>query len=435
MFIKRILLACWLVLAVLASVHLGCGGGGPARATGIDPALLNDPGDEYSIGGSTLDRELHPSADPADIASVASGNTQFAFDLYNEVKKPGENLFFSPYSISVALAMTYAGARGETERQMADVLHFTLPQERLHPAFNALDIGVTGSTSQGLELKTANSLWSRIGRPFLQSFFDSLAVNYGAKVRQLDFGGDPAGSAEIINQWVEDKTENRIKDLIPPDALGGDTPLVLVNAIYFKAKWLYEFDKQVTFDGDFTPLDGSRVTVPFMTQEEDFPYVQGDGFQAIDLPYRGEKVSMMIILPDEGQFDRVENSLTSQLLDSTIDSLVEQKVNLTMPKFQMEWGEQLNEPLINLGMVDAFGNADFSGMDGTRSMFIDQVLHKAFVLVDEEGTEAAAATAVIMGETAMLTVQFTADHPFIFLIRDRESNSILFLGRVMNPGA
>jgi len=423
------------MLFIPLGFFLGCTDGAPIKASSADPAPKQSSDDGITLQASGLEREMNPDASPDELVSLVEGNNQFAFDLYHEVKEPGRNIFFSPYSISLALAMTYAGARGETETAMAETLHFTLPQERLHPAFNALDLKIASLTTDGFDLKTANSLWGKIGKVFLQPFLDLLAVNYGAKIRQLDFAFDPEGSAEIINKWVEEKTEEKIKNLIPPDVLDATTALVLVNAIYFKATWLNQFEKDRTRDGDFHLIDGTMVQVPMMSQEEEFAYCEDDGFQAVYLPYKGGKVSMMIILPAENEFERIENEISPEWISSTLKTASFPKVNLKMPRFELDWGGSLKDILINLGMETAFNTADFSGMDGGREMYIEEVIHKAFVLVDEEGTEAAAATAVIMGERAALVdwVEMTIDRPFIFLIRNNETGSILFLGRVMDP--
>jgi serpin B len=400
------------------------------------------PAAQASEAKSNLDRETSPNVSGSDFDELVRGNQQFAFDLYQVLSKKEGNLFFSPYSISLALAMTYAGAMSETEREMADTLHFTLSQERLHEALNALDILLesrgegTGDDDPGFRLNIANAIWGQEGYEFLAEFLDVLAQNYGAGLGLLDYVGDPEGSRQIINDWVSDQTEGKIKDLIPPGVIDATTRLVLANAIYFKANWAHQFDEGDTMDGQFTLLDGSTVRVPLMTQLESFQYMDGAGFQAIELPYTGFEMSMVIILPEEGEFDGIEAGLDAEFLNQVVSDFNFTSLTLTMPKFEYESEFGLSKTLIDMGMPTAFGDgADFSGMDGTRNLYIKDVIHKAFVAVDEEGTEAAAATAVVIAEMSIQVpeVEMKIDRPFIYAIRDIETGSILFLGRVANP--
>ena len=397
---------------------------------------------QASEAKSNLDRETSPDVSSGDLDELAKGNQEFAFDLYQILSKQEGNIFFSPYSISLALAMTYAGAMGETEREMAETLHFTLSQERLHEALNALDIllesrseGVT-EEEEGFRLNIANAIWGQEGYEFLSEFLDVLAQNYGAGLRLLDYVGDPEGSRQTINDWVSDQTEDKIKDLIPPGVIDAMTRLVLANAIYFKANWAHQFEENDTMDGDFTLLDGSTVRVPMMSQDETFRYLQGNGFQAIELPYTGFEMSMVIILPEEGEFETTEDGLDASFLDQIESGFSHTSLSLTMPKFEYESEFGLSKALKEMGMPTAFGaEADFSGMDGTRNLYISDVIHKAFVAIDEEGTEAAAATAVVIAEMSIQVpeVEMKIDSPFIYAIRDVETGSILFLGRVMDP--
>jgi len=397
---------------------------------------------EAEVLESDAPRNTSPSVTPQDREKLASGNQAFALDLYQALLKEEDgNLFYSPYSISAALAMTYAGARNETEREMAEVLHFTLPQERLHPAFNLLDLSLTGrgadleEEERGFQLNIANRLWGQKGYEFLPEFLDLLAENYGAGLRILDFEADAEKARQIINEWVSDQTEEKIKDLIKKGILDGATRLVLTNAIYFNAKWRLPFQESVTKDGAFYRLDGSQVTVPFMNQTASFRYAEVEDAQIVELPYIGDELSMVIFLPAEGSFETFEASLTAERVSEILAGLQNASVNLTMPKFEYESDFSLAEVLIEMGMPSAFGNAaDFSGMDGTLNLAIKDVVHKAFVSVDEAGTEAAAATAVIMVEKAMMdVVDMQIDRPFIFVIRDFQTDTILFLGRVLNP--
>ena len=390
-------------------------------------------------------RVTSPDVSGADLATLVEGNSAFAFNLYQALREGDGNLFYSPYSISLALAMTYAGAQGETAQQMADTLQFVLPQNRLHPAFNDLDLelarrgeGAEGKDGEGFRLNIVNAIWGQKDYEFLSDFLDLLAENYGAGLRVLDFASAPEESRITINNWVSDQTEGRIEDLIPQGLIDALTRLVLTNAIYFNAAWQYPFEEDMTEDGPFYLLDGGEVTVPMMRQTELLGYAEGDGYQAVELPYDGGELSMIILLPQTGQFDTFEDSLDAQQVDEIIGRLELRQVTLAMPKFEFESEFSLREPLSAMGMQIAFsGAADFSGMTGNRDLFIAEVIHKAFVSVDEAGTEAAAATAVVMELTAVpeTPVEVTIDHPFIFLIRDIETGAVLFIGRVVNPSA
>ena len=386
------------------------------------------------------DKERQPVDASADkISELVTGNSEFAFDLYHELRGKGDNLFYSPYSISLALAMTYGGAATTTEEQMAQVLRFTLPQEEVHPTFNGLD-GTLESYSQGedaFQLNIANAIWGQEGYEFQQTYLDLLAQNYGAGLRTLDFAGDGDGAAETINEWVSEQTEDKIKDLIPPGMLNSLVRLVLTNAIYFNGQWVFQFEESATQNDTFTLLDDGTVNVPMMRQTETFMYAAGDGYQAVKLPYQGAPVSMLVLLPEEGRFEEIEQALSADFVQELDGQSMVQSVILTMPKFSFESEFSLNEALVALGMEDAFGaGADFSGMTGSRDLHISDVIHKAFVGVDEAGTEAAAATAVIMVESAMEVVEpveMKVDRPFIFLISDDDTGTILFAGRVLNP--
>jgi len=376
---------------------------------------------------------------PADANSVVSGNSRFAFELYSKLAagKKDENLFFSPYSISTAIAMTYAGARGDTEKQMADVLHFNLPQEKLHPAFGSLEKALNEQGKKGVfELTVANALWGQKGFKFLDSFISLVNKNYSAGLSELDFAKDTEGSRKTINKWVEDKTKEKIKDLIKPGVLDAMTRLVLTNAIYFKGKWQFEFDKKDTKDSPFHITSEKKVTVPMMYMKKEFKHAKQDGLQVLQLGYKGDALSMIVLLPEKiDGIEKLEKDLTIENLDKWLANLHEMEIEIYLPKFKFTSEFSLAEILQQMGMTDAFGgSADFSGMDGRKDLFISAILHKAFVDVNEEGTEAAAATAVVITLTAVLEKPvFRADHPFIFLIKDNSSGSILFMGKVLNP--
>jgi len=394
---------------------------------------------------SDKERITSPDVSTSEQALLVEGNSAFVFELYQALKGKEGNLFYSPYSISVALAMTYAGGRGETAQQMADTLQFLLEQEKLHPAFNWLDAeltrrgeGAEGKDGEGFRLNIVNAIWGQKDYEFLSDFLDVLAENYGAGLRILDFITETEKSRLTINDWVSDQTEGRIEDLIPQGAIGELTRLVLTNAIYFNAAWEYPFDEDITVDGPFYLLDGGQVIVPMMKQTESFGYTEGEGYQAVELLYDGCELSMVILLPEAGQFEAFEEGLQAQQVSDIMSGLQPTEVALTMPRFEFESEFSLTDTLAEMGMPIAFsGAADFSGMTGNRELFISDVIHKAFVAVDEAGTEAAAATAVIMELTAVPEppVEVTIDRPCIFLIRDIETGAILFVGRVMNPGA
>lgn len=375
-----------------------------------------------------------PEVPSGDLSELVEGNTAFAFDLYRLLaeRQEGENLFYSPYSISLALAMTYAVARGETEEQMAHALRFTLPGERLHPAFNALD------QELALRLNIANVIWGQESYAFLDTFLDTLAANYGAGLRVLDFAHAPEQSRVIINDWISQQTEGRIENLIPEGTIDPLTRLVLTNAVYFNAAWEYPFRERVTKDSPFTLLDGSQVVVPMMHQTESLGYAEGEGYQAVELPYDGGDMSMVIILPEGDRFDEFESTLDGDRVREIVRDLRYAQVDLTMPTFVFDSHFGLSQALEELGMPAAFSSraADFSGMTGSKDLFISDVFHKAFISVDEQGTEAAAATAVEMEVGSEMPADLTVvdiDHPFIFLIRDIETGTILFVGRVLNP--
>ncbi len=391
---------------------------------------------------SNLSRETNPQLNAGELEGLVAGNTAFALELYAQARDGAENVFFSPHSISVALAMAYAGARGNTGLEMARTLHFTLPNDRLHNAFNALDVALAnrneGTEEDEFRLHICNAAWGQKGYHFMQSYLDVLAVNYGSGLRLLDFMADPENCRITINDWVSDQTEERIEDLIPPGSISSDSRLVLTNAIYFKAGWLYPFAKEYTGEKSFFTLDGQEVKVQMMSQSERLAYTEAQNFfQAVELPYKGEEVSMVILLPAAGRFEKFEASLDSDFLNKVLENLTLKNVDLQMPRFTFEWEESLSELLKTMGMTDAFkpGTADFSGIDGSHDLFISGVLHKAFVSVDEAGTEAAGATAVVIGATSdpPPTVTVTVDRPFIFLIRHRATRAILFLGRLLDP--
>ena len=416
------------------------------RCTGLIPPDEEDDVDETEENVDQMATESEKprvisDASAAELAELVAGNSAFAFDLYQVLSgESNGNLFYSPYSISLALAMAYAGARGETEQQMADTLHYALPQERLHAAMNALEVALAGTSGDpedpSFQLNIANAIWGQEGYEFLSAFLDTLAQNYGAGMRWVDFVNQTEAARRTINDWVSAETNEKIEDLIPQGVLDAATALVLTNAIYFDGKWVLPFDKNLTQDAPFTLLDNNSVNVPMMFQTEHLGYAEGDGYQVAELDYQDSDYSMLFILPADGRFEEFEQKLSAEWIQTLAQEVSPRQLRLWVPKFSFESKSSLADMLVQLGMPAAFENADFSGMTGDKELFISDVLHQAFVAVDEEGTEAAAATAVIMKRTGAIleeAAEMRLDHPFFFLIRDKETGTILFLGRVLNP--
>jgi serpin B len=374
----------------------------------------------------------------SDLQTVIKGNSDFGFDLYQELKDEKGNLFFSPYSISTALAMTYAGARDQTEKEMAEVLHFSLEQEPLHSSFSKLQSDLNAIQNKGhIKLSIANSLWAQEGYHFLNTFLDLNKKNYGAGLNFVDFATKTEAARKTINIWVEDKTQQKIKELIKPGMIDSLTTLVLCNAIYFKGDWLSQFDKKRTMDADFHISPDNVIKVPMMSQKSKFKFGDFGNFNAIELPYEGNGLSMVVFLPKKiDGLAELERNLTNDNVKNWIDKLsnsYELEILVSLPKFKTTCEVELADVLIEMGMPHAFAGADFSGMTGKRDLFISKVIHKAFVDVNEEGTEAAAATAVVMRKSICKTLLFRAEHPFVFLIRENKTGSILFIGRIIDP--
>jgi serpin B len=384
-----------------------------------------------------------------DAKAVAAANNAFAADLYSKLAAKEGNLFFSPNSIETALAMTYAGARGKTADQMAAVLHLTAGDEKVHTAFGAFmkdlnaEKGPDGKP-RGYQLSVANALWGQDGYGFLPEFLKTVKTNYGAGLSEVDFVKDTEGARKTINTWVEKETRDKIKDLIPEGVLDASTRLVLTNAIYFKGDWAEKFKKEDTKDKPFHLGGGKDVKAPMMNATKHYPYLDTADFQAVKLPYKGNELSMVVVLPKKVDgLANLEKQIAPKMLSETLASWKQggrfrsEEVVLTLPKFKMTREFGLGDVLAAMGMKDAFSAsaADFSGMDGQKDLFISAVVHKAFVDVNEEGTEAAAATAVGVALSSMPAepITFKADHPFLFLIRHEASGAILFMGRVADP--
>ena len=376
-------------------------------------------------------------APPQPSEAVVAGNDAFACDLYKRLRTRPGNLFLSPFSVSTALAMTRQGARGETARQMDATLH--LPANAA-PGFEALLAGLErkGRGGDVLELSVANGLFGQVDYAYESAFLDAVRKHFRAGFEQLDYRQTEAARTRI-NDWVEGKTRNRIQDIVPPGALGPDTRLVLANAIYFKAQWTDLFSERATVDEPFYRAPDDQVPVQTMRRKADYRYAEDDAVQVLELPYLGG-ASMIVILPRArtGLAD-VEAGLTAKGLAGWVDALRARQVDVHLPRFEFTCDYDLTPVLAAMGMPDAFdgARADFSGMTREDRLAISVVLHKAFVAVDENGTEAAAATVVGMLKGAapmpQEPVEFRADHPFLFLIRHRATGSILFMGRVADP--
>ncbi len=376
-------------------------------------------------------------------STVVQGENSFAFDLYGKLKGAQGNLFFSPYSISACLAMTYAGAHGDTEKQMAQALHFGGNQAQVQKEFGALQLDLSQAASrQAVALNMANALWARQGHPFLPAFLGTARNDYQANISQADFQAEAPSVLRTINDWVAQKTQDKIKNLLPPGSINGQTHLVLANAIYFKGGWATEFRQAQTSQQPFHTDARAQVNVPLMYRTGTIRYMDNDTFQAVELPYKGNRISMVIFLPRvvDG-CAQMEAGLTADAVSQALSQFKPLEVELLVPKFEASSTFELNDPLKSMGMVDAFGpSADFSGMDGTRNLYISLVMHEAWVKVNEEGTEAAAATTVTVQARSVRRpinppIVFRADHPFVFLIRDTQSGAILFLGRLSKPAA
>jgi len=370
-----------------------------------------------------------------DIGALVDGNNAFAVDVYGEIAAGDDgNLFLSPFSISSALAMTYAGARTTTAEAMADTLHITLADDTYHAAFGALTRDLDGDFGRGYELNVANRLFGQTGYTWGEDFLTINEVDYGAPMQDLDFAADAEGSRSTINDWVAEQTRDKIDELLKPGVITSDTRLVLTNAIYFKAFWLTQFDPDETYDGTFR-APGGDVTVPMMNMDEaEVEYAYEEDVTVLRLPYTDDEVSMLLVLPhdDDGLAD-VEAGLTAEQIEDWNAALYETEAMIAVPRFEMRYQLSVKDTLVALGMGEAFDPvaADFSGITDT-GMFISEVVHEAYVKVDEEGTEAAAATAVVMQDSAVGDM-FWADHPFLFLIQDDLTGSILFMGRVVDP--
>ena len=435
-----------------------------AAATPSLPTLTPTPPPDNT---TTSARITNPDATPDELTALAAGNNAFAFNLYRSLGDSADgNLFISPYSVSQALAMAYAGAAGDTAAQMSDALRFDLPPERLHTAFNALDQELATRSNPDApvdlpELNIANALWSQEGYPFYQQFLDRLAANYGASLQSADFTDDAGKTraAANINKWASAQTNGKIPTIVSKDAFAPCqaptdpcTAMLIASAVYFKGQWAddYGFDEADTEDDYFHRPDDTPILTPMMHQTREFYYAESDDYQAVALPYAGHQLSMLVILPAPDQFGDFTAALDGATASEIIANLHWRPVILTMPRFRLEKSADIAALLENMGMPDAFSHtaADFSGMgdfvcppvSDEHCLYIDDIVQRAFVEVNEQGTEAAAVTAVEMEmmpasiePTPLPPAVMTVDRPFLFLIRDDYTSTILFLGHITDP--
>ena len=377
----------------------------------------------------------------SDMSQLAQSNNLFAFKLYQSLQGKNANFVYSPYSVYLALGMTYAGARGTTAKEMAKVLHFLLFRSRaqLYATFQGLTQELVSQNDVRLKLHIVCALWAQINHMFLPGFTSILKDNYGVELGRVDFRKQPEAARRTINQWAVEETAGKIKELVPRNGITTTTRLILTNAVYFNAQWLYPFDGGQTADGVFRLWDGQTVSVPMMKREAQLGYAAGNGWKAVEIPYEGEGITMVLILPDYGRFKEVQALLSAGWVDKVVAEFHEKEVCLAMPKFMNRASLKLKAILVRLGMESPFNptNADFSGMDGARDLFLDEVYHETFISVDEAGTEAAAASAVMVAiKSSPLSrpcIKIRVDRPFMFFIQDEKSGVILFLGQILDP--
>ncbi len=401
------------------------------------------PVDDGELADSELRRETAPLVTAQEAQTLQEGNTLFALDLYHQVSDQPGNLVFSPYSISLAFAMLSGGARGDSAAQLAQVLHFDLPQEQLHAAMNALSLDLALRESQSkqidrkhpMTLDIANAVWGQQEYPFEPAYLDLLAVNYGAGVRLVDFS-NPEAARDLINSWAKRETDGNIPEVLPEGAPDPDTRLMLANAIYFEAAWQKAFVESRTREGDFTLLDGSTVQVTTMHTDKAIPflYTSGEGFSVAALPYKGNLAEMIIIMPEEGQFEEFEASLDAEKLAEILSGMQEVEMKLSMPRFEFNTDIDLKTALTAMGAPLVFDRdlADLGGITTSERLYVNQALHKAYLKVDEQGTKAAAVSIIGIAFTSM-PMEIHIDHPFLFIIRDKPTGTLLFMGRVTDP--
>jgi len=430
-----------MLVKLMLALLVGCPG--PVDGEGAVGGVVGEPSPvdveppvDPAEPGSSDDAAQPAQVSDADLEALVRGNNAFAFDLYRAAASGEDDLVLSPASVSVAMAMTWAGARGRTAEQMAEALHFELPQERLHPAMARLRSDLLDEVA-GVELAVANRLWGQQGAAFLDPFLAVTRDSYGAQTVEADFAGDPEGVRADINRWVDEQTRHRIPDLLQPGTIEPLTRLVLANAIAFEGQWKFKFPAERTQPAPFTRTDGSQVQAPLMQVKLPTALYQGEGFQVLALPYQGDEVEMVVVLPEQHDgLAALEARVDGDTLQTWLGEATTGDVVVWLPRFEIAAGLSLVDAMQSLGMKEAFGmGADLSGMNGRQDLYISAAVHRAFVDVDEEGTEAAAATAVVVGRKSARPrlPQVRADHPFLFLVRHRATGSILFAGRLMDP--
>lgn len=420
-----------IIIFVLAiSIVSGCSQQLPLQPVTPQP-VTQPPSSVQSVNDSQAQQTIEIMMPEDGGHSVVVANNQFAFNLYSELKDEEGNIFFSPYSISNALAVAYEGAEGKTADEIQSVFHFPMDPEVRRQAFASINNNLNAN-HPGYTLSSANALWVQNDYPILENYTRVVLNYYGGHATNLDFIKKTTESRQIINSWVEEQTNGKIVNLI--QSLSTQTRMVITNAIYFKGTWLKKFDPEQNVEKNFWKTPSIANKAQMMRLSDEFNYAETSDLQVLELPYDGKKLSMLILLPSK-DLDELEESISAEKLEELRGLLQEQKVNVILPKFRFEKRYQLVDQLSQLGMSTAFSmDADFSGIDGTEKLAIAQVVHQAFVEVNEEGTEAAAATGVTMAITsAPIIPTFNADRPFIFIIQDKENGNILFLGRISDP--
>lgn len=387
------------------------------------------------IENSTGNTKSTINADSVEEYDIATANNAFAFDMYSMIKSDVENIFFSPYSIFTAMAICYDGAEGSTKEQMSNVFYYPLSKPVLEGSTKEM-IDTINSDNDAYDLETANALWVLEEYPLNEQYVFNAENNYDGMITPLDFAGQPEESRLIINSWVEKKTNDKIKDLLAEGSIDGNTRLIITNAVYFNGIWLQEFEEAGTRKKVFYLSDGQEKKVDTMYAIETYNYGKDKNAQILELPYKGDDISMYIILPSKNNIEEFENNLTLGYYNELKDNLNSDEVKILLPKFTFEARAELNEPLQDMGIVDAFDSsmADFSGISASDGLSISEVIHQAYIGVNEKGTEAAAATGIVMVDSLpYYKYEFTADHPFMFFIEDKRTGCILFMGKVENP--
>ncbi len=431
-----------------------------ALAGALTAGAIAGCADRFPMNGETRAQGapgIEPDIDDEELRALVAETNGFTFDLYEQLvlDTSDDNLFVSPVSIAIAMAMTYAGAEGDTREQMRETLRYPLEGEVLHETFNGLQRALLEREAEAVidrggryheddepvpfELSIVNGLWGQEDYGFHDEFMQGIEDHYFADVQSVDFSAEPDATREEINRWVADHTGDRITELLPEGSIDGLVRLVLVNAIYFLANWKHPFPPDATETATFTALDGTTHDIDFMHENRSWKHATVDGTQVVELPYIGDSIAMSVLLPPDGEFESFERELDGETLASMLDQLEHRDGTVQLPRFTIESKMRLSNVLAALGMPDAFDpeTADFTGMAGDEQLHIDEVYHDSWISVDEEGTEAAAATGVVMRTISAPADPFTfsANRPFLFVIRDRDTDTILFLGRVVDPTA